>query len=555
LARDESTLKESGVETLKHLGAVGVADALMKVIERVPDQIARSGALPGAASLLAGLAGGPLAWGVVLVGGCLLQCRKSRRTAQESAEAFRGLYRKLADIERISRDGANASGLLDELLGQNLELKERLARNETPAQAFSAVASSNAAELGLDTEQFQSDVRVYLSNFADWITEVQKNQATALVEQRDADRKTHQLLNSVLDRLERGSSPAAPTSQEAVLGLLRTSSDFRQTVEAALRRAENLEAEGGADAQAAIANVRNNGDVTKLQELLEQERAHRESRIRQDAAEYVEICRELAAIAIVRGDSAKARRHNAEILRFFPEDYWALITGGRLLLVAGDSVAAKDHFSRAVLLLEAKTRAEPHDTSGLRELSVSYSSIGDVLATQGDGPGALLAYRKDLAIAERLAARDPQNTEWQRDLSVSHDRIGDVLVTQGDGPGALLAYRKGLGIHERLANRDPQNTQWQRDLSVSHNKIGEVLVTQGDGRDALLAYRNGLAIRECLADCDPQNTEWQRDLSVSHERIGDVLVTQGDRPGALLAYRKGLRIHERLANRDPQNTE
>ena len=30
MARDESTLKESGVETLKHLGAVGVADALMK---------------------------------------------------------------------------------------------------------------------------------------------------------------------------------------------------------------------------------------------------------------------------------------------------------------------------------------------------------------------------------------------------------------------------------------------------------------------------------------------------------------------------------------------
>ena len=81
---------------------------------------------------------------------------------------------------------------------------------------------------------------------------------------------------------------------------------------------------------------------------------------------------------------------------------------------------------------------------------------------------------------DRLAKADPGNAGWQRDLSVSHTKIGDVLAAQGNLPAALEAYTASLAIADRLAKADPGNAGWQRDLSVSHNKIGDVLVEQGN---------------------------------------------------------------------------
>jgi hypothetical protein len=79
-----------------------------------------------------------------------------------------------------------------------------------------------------------------------------------------------------------------------------------------------------------------------------------------------------------------------------------------------------------------------------------------------------------MGISEALIARDPANTEWQRDMSVSYTKIGDVLVAQRDGAGALTAYRKGLAISETLAARDPANTEWRHDLIVSLVRLCKV---------------------------------------------------------------------------------
>jgi hypothetical protein len=41
---------------------------------------------------------------------------------------------------------------------------------------------------------------------------------------------------------------------------------------------------------------------------------------------------------------------------------------------------------------------------------------------------------------QRLAKADPGNG-WQRDLSVSYSKVGDVLVAQGNLPEALKSFR------------------------------------------------------------------------------------------------------------------
>ena len=96
--------------------------------------------------------------------------------------------------------------------------------------------------------------------------------------------------------------------------------------------------------------------------------------------------------------------------------------------------------------------------SGAAAQPLGRCSTNSAIPTSRSGilEQALKAYRDGLAIAERLAAADRSNTQWQRDLSVSYSKVGDVLMAQGKLDEALKAYRDSLAIAERLAAADPQ---------------------------------------------------------------------------------------------------
>jgi tetratricopeptide (TPR) repeat protein len=347
---------------------------------------------------------------------------------------------------------------------------------------------------------------------------------------------------------QQGLSRARGAAPQAALGR----EGEEQTLEALLHKAAGADPEERPALKAALAELA--AGNTQLAEEWFKRELEASQRLRRAAQHLAaregqreaDAARNVARLALVRGDLSKAQRYLQLALEANPEDLEASWDLGYAWISLGD-------LSQAHAVFEAMI----HQTGACgdpRQEARGITGRGDVLMAQGDVPGALVAYQAALVIREGLAKRDPANTEWQRDLSVSHDRIGDVLVAQGDGPGALAAYQAGLAIREGLAKRDPENTGWQRDLSVSKAKIGDVLVAQGDGPGALAAYQAGLAIAEGLAKRDPANTGWQRDLSVSHDRIGDVLVAQGDGPGALAAYQAGLAIREGLAKRDPANT-
>jgi tetratricopeptide (TPR) repeat protein len=325
-----------------------------------------------------------------------------------------------------------------------------------------------------------------------------------------------------------------------------------QALESLLHRAAGADPEERPALKAALAALAN-GDTLLAEASFEQEleasrrlRLAAEQLAASEGRREADAARNVASLALVRGDLSKALRYFQMALEANPEDLDAALQLGYALISGGELDQAGSVF--AALIQQAKAAQDP------RLESWGLNGRGDVLVAQGDGPGALAAYQAGLVIAEGLAKRDPANTGWQRDLFISQSKVADVLMAQGDGPAALKAYQAVLATNEGLAKRDPANTGWQRDLSVSNNKIGDVLVAQGDGPGALAAYQAGLAIAEGLAKRDPANTGWQRDLSVSQEKIGDVLVAQGDGPGALAAYQAGLAIAEGLAKRDPANT-
>jgi tetratricopeptide (TPR) repeat protein len=224
------------------------------------------------------------------------------------------------------------------------------------------------------------------------------------------------------------------------------------------------------------------------------------------------------------------------------------------LLDQGNGTEALKSYRDGLAVMEQLVKADPTNAGWQRELSRSYSKVGDVLMAQGKSTEALKFYRADLTVRGQLAHADPANVSWQRDLSASFDRIGEVLVNQGNRSEALKSYREGLAVREQLVKADPTNAASLRDLSVAHIKIGDLLVAEGNLGDALQFYRDGLAIRERLTKADPNNARWQLDLSMAFDRIGDLLVAENNLGEALQAYRESLVMRERLTKADPANT-
>src|SRR5262245_60211812 len=82
------------------------------------------------------------------------------------------------------------------------------------------------------------------------------------------------------------------------------------------------------------------------------------------------------------------------------------------------------------------------DTEILRQRMAAFINQGNILRDQGNLQGAFQAYQNGHAITQKLVATDPSNTTWQRDLSVSFSKVGNVFGEQGQQAEALKAYQE-----------------------------------------------------------------------------------------------------------------
>ena len=157
------------------------------------------------------------------------------------------------------------------------------------------------------------------------------------------------------------------------------------------------------------------------------------------------------------------------------------------------------------------------------------------------------------AVAKQRCLNDPDNAQAQRDLSISYTKLGDLLNQEGKGAEARKAYEEGLTISRKLAEADKDNAQAQRDLSISYNNLGDLLKQEGKGAEARKAYEDGLSLSRKLAEADKDNAQAQRDLSYSYFQLSKTLAQLGDKLEALRLAEASLEVDERLLAIDPNN--
>ncbi len=198
-----------------------------------------------------------------------------------------------------------------------------------------------------------------------------------------------------------------------------------------------------------------------------------------------------AALQQAKGRPAEARELYANIFSVEPDwpealhaAFWFHADQGDLARIRTTLTDSRREYEQAWRTAQHLTDTDPTNSEWQRDLSVSYSKLGNVAQAQGKLGDAAQAYRDDLAIAKRLTAADPSNSQWQRDLAVSYETLGNVAQAQGKLDDAAQAYHDSLAIRKRLTAADPSNTQWQRDLAVSYDNLGNVAEQRSDTREA-----------------------------------------------------------------------
>ncbi|MBM3727986.1 MAG: tetratricopeptide repeat protein, partial [Acidobacteria bacterium] len=214
-----------------------------------------------------------------------------------------------------------------------------------------------------------------------------------------------------------------------------------------------------------------------------------------------------AAAAFCREVSDALPESSADRFRFRHEEVDCLRGLGLIEQAFAAVTAARDGLQRLV-------DQEPDRADYLRDLSVSFNKLGDLMRALGQGAEARRYYEQDLAISQRLVDQEPDRADYLRDLSVSFERLGDLMSALGQGAEARRYYEQALAISQRLVDQEPDRADYLRDLSVSFNKLGDLMSALGQGAEARRYYEQALAIRQRLVDQEPDRADYLRDLSV-----------------------------------------
>jgi len=195
-----------------------------------------------------------------------------------------------------------------------------------------------------------------------------------------------------------------------------------------VERIEKLKAEGNRpDAEKALEELRESGDMMRLQELLIKDRdKHRDALIQRN--------REIAAVAFLRGDINIATEAVNEILKELPDDMFALNQMGHIHHLRGQLNEAEDCYRRLLQLGRERGNQEVQ-AWGLGNLGIIYG-------TRIELDKAEKMFNKVLKIEEKLGRLDS--------IARAYGNLGVIYKTKGDLDKAKDMHKKSLEINKKL---------------------------------------------------------------------------------------------------------
>src|SRR5262249_748174 len=147
---------------------------------------------------------------------------------------------------------------------------------------------------------------------------------------------------------------------------------------------------------------------------------------------------------------------------------------------------------------KAVVATEPGNKEALRDLSVTYSHLSNVLEENGEYTAALEYSEKDRDIARAMLESDPSNARYRRGVWAGNLRDGRLRGKTGDSTRALQSLTLSLEYIQQLSAADPQDKGHRLWLAVTYLTLGNLLAALNQSKEALDRHAKAVSIAEPL---------------------------------------------------------
>lgn len=303
--------------------------------------------------------------------------------------------------------------------------------------------------------------------------------------------------------------------QSSAIGSDQHEDDVRSAVERVLREADA----GGAQAKESIEAIRQSGNTDKLLAVLEHEAGQKVAT--SVDADFMNLCREIAAVAYLRGNLDAALLRVELVLKTSPNDLSGLILRGGIHQHRGE---LDDAIRCYEFILKLTSSENPSHADALGNLGIVYNARSDLdraeemflmaleideehgrkegMARHLGNLGNVYLSRGELDRAEKLHLKSLEiEKELGRKVGMAADygNLGLVYLARDDVDRAEEMHLKSLQINVQLRRRKGMANQYSN-LGVIHQRRGELDVAEEMQLKALevneeLVHRKGMAIQ------------------------------------------------------------
>ncbi len=234
------------------------------------------------------------------------------------------------------------------------------------------------------------------------------------------------------------------------------------------------------------------------------------------------------------------------------ESYWrcryvAHSRLGDLDDLSQNPTGADDHYSQALEALSVSFTLRPPKARDHRERSLCENKLGRVALLRGDAVAARQRFTSSLDALDRYAEAGPEDAEQvSADRRFTFGQLGEAWIAANDLDAAADAFQRSLTEARALVKADPTDPHRKHQLASTRERIGGLQLRRYAFADADAAYREAVALRKALAERDVSG-ETRRNYAVALSLLGDSQQRQEHPDSARTAYRASLEILEALA--------
>lgn len=245
--------------------------------------------------------------------------------------------------------------------------------------------------------------------------------------------------------------------------LVHENEELKKERDNAIKRAEQLQAQGNASAADALEQIRQSGNTEKLLALLIEERNKNQNA-------FTELNRQIAAVAFLRGKIKTSEDAVNQILKLDPNDLFALNQKGRIHCLQGSLDKAIECYQRVFELAEKQNHPQAQ--------AAALDNLGIIYQIRGELTKAEEMHKKALEIDEQM-----DNKEG---LAQDYGNLGVVYQIRGTLDKAEEMYNKALAINIKIGRLEGQASQY--------GNLGIIYKTRGELPKAEDMYKKALDI-------------------------------------------------------------